>query len=51
MYKSNDVVQVSESFIYVRPFVKVGQPSEDVKVFKYFIQKTKVKGEENGPFS
>jgi hypothetical protein len=55
MYRSNDVVQFDKSFIYLRPFVKVGEPSESVKVFKYYIEKTKqdlnkvIKVEENGP--
>jgi hypothetical protein len=56
MYRSNDVVQISNSFIYIRPFVKVGEPSESVKIYKYFLEKTKVETdgqitryEENGP--
>lgn len=55
MYRSNDIVQFDKSFIYLRPFVKVGEPSESVKVFKYYIEKTKqdlnkiIKFEENGP--
>ena len=55
MYRSNDVVQFDKSFIYIRPFVKVGEPSESVKVYKYFVEKTKqdmnrvIRFEENGP--
>ena len=55
MYRSNDVVQFDKNFIYVRPFVKVGEPSDSVKVFKYYMEKTKMdlskiaKYEENGP--
>lgn len=40
MYRSNDVVQFDSNYIYVRPFVKVGEPSESVKVFKYFVEKS-----------
>lgn len=55
MYRSNDVVQFDSNFIYIRPFVKVGEPSDSVKVYKYFMEKTRVdlskiqKYEENGP--
>ena len=55
MYRSNDVLQFDKSFIYLRPFVKVGEPSESVKVFKYYVEKTKqdlnkvLRFEENGP--
>lgn len=55
MYRSNDVVQFDKNFIYIRPFVKVGEPSESVKVFKYYLEKTKTdlskiaRFEENGP--
>lgn len=55
MYRSNDVIRFEQSCIYVRPFVKVGEPSESVKVYKYFLEKTKqdlnkvIKFEENGP--
>jgi hypothetical protein len=40
MYRSNDVVQFDKSYIYIRPFVKVGEPSDSVKVFKYYVEKT-----------
>ena len=55
MYRSNDIVRFDSSFIYIRPFVKVGEPSESVKVFKYYLEKTKqdlnkvIRFEENGP--
>ena len=55
MYRSNDVVQFDKSNIYIRPFVKVGEPSDSVKVFKYYIEKTNqdvnriIRFEENGP--
>ena len=38
MYRSNDVVQFDENFIYVRTFAKIGEPSESVKVFKFFLR-------------
>lgn len=40
MYRSNDVVQFHSNYMYLRPFVKVGEPSESVKVYKYFIDST-----------
>ena len=40
MYRSNDVVQFDQNFIYIRPFVKVGEPSESVKVFKFYLHET-----------
>ena len=40
MYRSNDIVQFDNNFIYVRPFVKVGEPAESVKVFKFYLQDT-----------
>ena len=54
MYRSNDIVRFEQNCIYIRPFVKVGEPSESVKVFKYYLEKTKqdprgIKIEENGP--
>lgn len=55
MYRSNDIVRFDPKYIYLRPFVKVGEPSESVKVFKYFLEKTKQDltklkwFEENGP--
>lgn len=41
MYRSNDIVRFDQSYIYIRPFVKVGEPSESVKVYKYYLEKTK----------
>lgn len=32
MYRSNDVVQLDDNSIFVRPFVKVGEAPENVKV-------------------
>ncbi len=55
MYRSNDVVQFDKSYIYIRPFVKVGEPSDSVKVFKYYTEKINqdvnriIRFEENGP--
>lgn len=37
MYRSNDVVQYSRESIYIRPFVKVGEKADQVKVFQYFL--------------
>jgi hypothetical protein len=33
MYRSNDVVQFSKKSICIRPFVKVGERPENVKVY------------------
>jgi hypothetical protein len=41
MYRSNDVVQIKEDSIFIRPFVKVGDPPENVKVLKYFLKERK----------
>jgi hypothetical protein len=55
MYRSNDVVQFDKNYIFIRPFVKVGEPCESVKVFKYYLNETQedankvIKFEENGP--
>lgn len=55
MYRSNDVVQFNSNYIYIRPFVKVGEPSESVKIYKFYIKEAKedlnkqIKFEENGP--
>lgn len=38
MYRSNDVVAIDDYSIYIRPFVKVGEPPENVKVHQYFIK-------------
>lgn len=50
MYRSNDVVQFEDHTIYVRPFVKVGEAPENVKVLQYFVEDECVEeDEENGP--
>ena len=55
MYRSNDILRFENNYIYIRPFVKVGEPSESVKVHKYYLEKTKqdmnkvIRFEENGP--
>lgn len=50
MYRSNDVVQFYDDSIFIRPFVKVGEPPETVKVLQYFVKKTEIEDEEsNGP--
>ena len=38
MYRSNDIVQTNKNYIYIRPFVKVGEPAEHVKIYKYWIE-------------
>ena len=37
MYRSNDVANLSRSSVYIRPFVKVGEQAQHVKVFQYFL--------------
>ena len=32
MHRSNDVVALDDNCIFIRPFVKVGEPPENVKV-------------------
>jgi hypothetical protein len=51
MYRSNDVVQFDDHSIYVRPFVKVGEAPENVKVLQYFIKNECIEEaeEQNGP--
>ena len=50
MYRSNDVVQLDEHSIFIRPFVKVGEPPENVKVLQYFLKDVTVENEEaDGP--
>jgi hypothetical protein len=41
MYRSNDVVQMKEDSVFIRPFVKVGDPPENVKVLKYYLRERK----------
>jgi len=38
MYRSNDVVQMERESVFIRPFVKVGEKAQEVKVFQYFIE-------------
>ena len=40
MYRSNDVVQYNRDSIYIRPFVKVGEKADQVKVYQYFLEDT-----------
>lgn len=50
MYRSNDVVQLDEHSIFIRPFVKVGEPPENVKVLQYFLKDVTIINEEaDGP--
>lgn len=50
MYRSNDVVQLDDHSIFIRPFVKVGEPPENVKVLQYFLKDITVENEEaDGP--
>lgn len=38
MYRSNDIVQFSQDYIYVRPFAKVGAPCDSIKIYKYSLK-------------
>ena len=50
MYRSNDVVQFDETSVFIRPFVKVGEPPENVKVLQYYMKNIQVEeAEEDGP--
>lgn len=50
MYRSNDIVQLDPYSIFIRPFVKVGDSMENVKVLQYFIKDLEVLDEDqNGP--
>lgn len=50
MYRSNDVVQMDPYSIFIRPFVKVGDSLENVKVLQYFIKNFDVADvDANGP--
>ena len=40
MYRSNDVVQFEKNSVYLKPFIKVGEPGDSVKVFKKYIEKS-----------
>lgn len=51
MYRSNDVVQLDDHSVFIRPFVKVGEPPENVKVHQYFLKDVTVENveEADGP--
>lgn len=50
MYRSNDIVQLDTYSLFIRPFIKVGDSLENVKVLQYFIKSIEVSEEdENGP--
>lgn len=51
MYRSNDVVALGDnSSIFIRPFVKVGEPPENVKVLQYYTKSVQFEEqEEDGP--
>jgi hypothetical protein len=50
MYRSNDVVQLDDHSVFIRPFVKVGEPPENVKVLQYFLRDVTIENEEaDGP--
>jgi hypothetical protein len=51
MYRSNDIVQLSNDSIFIRPFVKVGDPPENIKVLKYYLKRRSEEGieDEDGP--
>lgn len=38
MYRSNDIVQFDTDYIYIRPFIKVGEAAEKVKVHKFYLR-------------
>ena len=40
MYRSNDVVESTPESIIIRPFVKVSEKAENVKVFKLYLKDT-----------
>jgi len=46
MYRSNDIVQLDPYSIFIRPFVKVGDSMENVKVLQYFIKDLEVLDED-----
>jgi hypothetical protein len=52
MYRSNDVVTLDDHSIFIRPFVKVGEPPENVKVLQYFLRDVTIESEEaDGPLT
>lgn len=38
MYRSNDIVRLTKGSIFVRPFVKVGEEADLVKVHKFLLE-------------
>ena len=40
MYRSNDVIQLSPESIIIRPFIKVSENAESVKVFRLYLKDT-----------
>jgi hypothetical protein len=52
MYRSNDIVQLDDHSIFIRPFVKVGEPPETVKVLQYFTRDIVLENEDaDGPLN
>jgi len=52
MYRSNDVVQMDDHSVFIRPFVKVGEPPENVKVLQYYLRDVTIENEEaDGPLN
>mmetsp|Transcript_27708 Transcript_27708/g.26741 ORF Transcript_27708/g.26741 Transcript_27708/m.26741 type:complete len:119 (-) Transcript_27708:237-593(-) len=52
MYRSNDMVVLKDEAVFIRPFVKVGEPPENIKVLKYYLKfRTELGNEdlEDGP--
>ena len=40
LYRSNDFLQFEPVSIYIRPFLKIGEPDDTVKVYQYFLNNT-----------
>jgi hypothetical protein len=38
LYRSNDFVQFDPESIYIRPFLRIGEPDDHVKVFQFFLK-------------
>jgi len=38
MYRSNDVVRLAKGSVFIRPFVKVGEEADLVKVHKFLLE-------------
>lgn len=52
MYRSNDIVQLDDHSVFIRPFVKVGEPPENVKVLQYYLRDIIIENEEaDGPIN